>query len=312
MEEGELTRRIPRRAMLLSVCALAVPVLGQLFFSETMGDPGALIWLLGLVPAFLFAYFRGWRGAFGALCVGLLALVLTQLLLTRMGRPVANWPLLVGIVVAYAAVAIAVGWVSELLHQERRRAEQLAMIDDLTGLPNRRLARRFLDMEVAAAQRGRRLTLVMFDLDNFKAYNDSHGHLAGDEVIAAMGRALNESTRRMNLSARWGGEEFVAILSDTSQMGAFYFVQRVQATLRAAEIVGGPVTFSAGIATYDPSLGSSDALLEAADRALYKAKLEGRNRAAVAEAPGSDEDPKPPRPSVPARTPETVPFRKRD
>lgn len=286
---------------MLSICALAVPIMGQPFFSDAIGDPGALIWLLGLVPAFLFAYFRGWWGAAGALSVGLLALALTQAVLVQTGRPIANWPLLVGIVVAYAAVALAVGWVSELLHEERRKAEQLAMIDELTGLPNRRLARRFLEMEVAAAQRGRRLTLVMFDLDNFKAYNDNHGHLAGDGVIAAMGRALNESTRRMNLSARWGGEEFVAILSDTSQMGALYFVQRVQATLLATEVVGGPVTFSAGIAMYDPALGSADALLEAADQALYRAKVEGRNRAAVAESPSAGGPSAPPPQAVSAK-----------
>ncbi|MDR0788235.1 MAG: diguanylate cyclase [Gemmatimonadota bacterium] len=275
--------------MVLSVCALTAPILGELFFSETWGGPGALVWLLGLVPAFLFSYFRGLRGAVAALSIGLLALVLTQITLQSNGRPIQNWSLLVGIVVAYAAVAVAVGWMSELLHEERRKAEQLATIDELTGLPNRRLARRVLEMEVAAAERGRDVTLVMFDLDNFKAYNDSYGHLAGDQVIAAMGRALQESTRRMNLSARWGGEEFIAILSETGREGALRFVNQVRANLQVAPLEGEPVTFSAGIACYGPGLGSVDALLDAADRALYRAKIGGRNRAAVVTPPASDQ-----------------------
>jgi diguanylate cyclase (GGDEF)-like protein len=128
------------------------------------------------------------------------------------------------------------------------------------------------------------VTLVMIDIDNFKAYNDDHGHLAGDLALVAVGRALSQNTRRMNLSARWGGEEFVSILSDTGAEGALVFVRRVQQTLRATSIRGGPLTFSAGVAVYEPGLASADDLLEAADQALYQAKSEGRNRVAAYRA----------------------------
>lgn len=283
MEEGHPSRPVPLRALVLSICALGVPVVAQVFFADRLENVDVLLWLLALIPAFLFAYYRGLRGVAGALAVGMAVLAITQAVLIFTNRSPPDGPLMVGIIVVFVGVAVALGWMSELLHRERRKAENLAMIDDLTGLPNRRLARRFLEMEVAAAQRGRRLTLVMFDLDHFKAYNDNHGHLAGDAVIAAMGHALNENTRRMNLPARWGGEEFVAILSDTTREGALHFVERVRTTLSAIPLSGGPITFSAGIAVFEPSLGSADALLEAADRALYRAKLDGRNRSAVAE-----------------------------
>jgi diguanylate cyclase (GGDEF)-like protein len=215
------------------------------------------------------------------MAIGMALLAATQVALLLMGRRLEYWPILLGVVTVYLAVSLAVGWVSELLHRERARAESLAMLDELTGLPNRRLGRRFLEREVAAAQRGRRLALVMLDIDNFKAYNDSHGHMVGDRALAAVGRALSHNTRRMDLSARWGGEEFVTIRSDTDEDGAVLFVRRVQKTLRATSIRGGPLTFSAGVAVYEPGFASADDLLEAADQALYQAKSEGRDRVAA-------------------------------
>jgi diguanylate cyclase (GGDEF)-like protein len=178
-----------------------------------------------------------------------------------------------------------------LLHLEREKAEALALMDDLTSLPNRRLGRRFLEMEVAAAQRGRQICLVIFDLDNFKIYNDRHGHPAGDRALAAMGQALIKTTRKMNMSVRWGGEEFITVLSDATAAGALVFVQRVREALLAAAVVGGPLTFSAGVAEYGPGIATADDLLQAADEALYEAKARGRNCAVVHRARSSNEAP---------------------
>jgi diguanylate cyclase (GGDEF)-like protein len=283
MEKGSTVspRPIPKRAMVISVAALAVPIAAQFF--GTAADYDVLLWLLALVPAFMLAYHRGWSGVAAALATGMAVLALTQVALTATGRRLDNWPLLLGVVVAYIAISLAIGWISELLHRERERAERLALIDDLTGLPNRRLGRQFLEMEVAAAQRGRRITLVIFDLDKFKEYNDRHGHVAGDRAIQAMGRALTMNTRKMNMSARWGGEEFISILSDSTAPGAMIFVSRVQATLEAQTLEFGPVTVSAGVAEYGSGVTSVDDLVRAADEALYSAKEAGRNRAAVYE-----------------------------
>jgi len=289
IEAERLARAIPPRAVVISVAALAVPIIGQTFFVESMADNEALLWLLALVPAFLLAYYRGWRGAAGALAGGMLVLAIAQIVLSAAGRRVENWSLFFGVTLAILVLSLAIGWVSELLHQQREKAEALAMLDELTGLPNRRLANRFLEMEVAAALRGRRITLVMFDLDHFKRYNDTHGHAAGDQVLVAMGYALDHNTRKMNLSARWGGEEFISILSDSDAKGALIFVQRVRETLAAASLPAGSVTFSVGVAEFGHGIASSEDLLRAADTALYQTKADGRGGATVFEPRREDE-----------------------
>lgn len=273
-------RPIPPRALAISVAALAVPIVAQ-FFGEPSADYNILLWLLALVPAFLLAYHRGWTGVATALATGMAVMAVTQAALVALDRTFDNWALLLAVTVAYIGISLAVGWVSELLHRERERAEHMALIDDLTGLPNRRLGRQFLEMEVAAARRGRRIVLVIFDLDNFKDYNDRHGHLAGDRALNAMGNALMANTRKMNLSARWGGEEFMAVLSDSTPEGALVFVKRVMESLERNCPPTGPVTVSAGLAAFGDGMTSADDLIAAADAALYRAKAEGRNRVVV-------------------------------
>jgi len=236
-----------------------------------------------LVPAFLLAYYHGWRGAVAwtAAAVCLLAVALGGAALG--GRPVPWGPALPGLVATYAGIALAVGIMAEVLRRERERAIRLALTDDLTGLPNRRSARWFLDKEFAAAERGRAVAVVLFDLDQFKRYNDRHGHPAGDAALRAVGRVLDRLTRRMNLSARFGGEEFVCILSSAGAEEALVFVEKVRAALREAEIPTGAVTTSAGVAAYSPTMRSPDDLLAAADRALYRAKHEGGDCVRVEE-----------------------------
>jgi putative two-component system response regulator len=139
--------------------------------------------------------------------------------------------------------------------------------------------RLFLDNEFAAAERGRLLSVVLFDLDHFKAYNDQWGHAGGDEALRAFANILAAATRRMDLSARFGGEEFLSVLTSTDTEGALIFAERIRAGLAAATLgTGGHLTVSAGLATYHPSMRSPDELLAAADQALYQAKREGRNR----------------------------------
>jgi diguanylate cyclase (GGDEF)-like protein len=150
----------------------------------------------------------------------------------------------------------------------------LSVTDPLTGLANRRQLQRDLSREFAAAHRGRHVALVMLDLDGFKAYNDRHGHLAGDEALRVVGRVLDTETRAMNLASRYGGDEFVCILSDTRREGAEAFVQRIRD--RLPEEVGrlgfGPLSVSAGIALYVPEMTAPEDLLRRADEALYRAK----------------------------------------
>src|SRR5690606_33057351 len=116
-----------------------------------------------------------------------------------------------------------------------------------------------------------------FDLDHFKQYNDTCGHQAGDEALELFAAILTRTTRRMNLSARFGGEEFIAVLAGSDADGAYRFAERVRTALRARNVGAPPLTVSAGVAQYDFSMTSPDDLLSAADRALYQAKRAGRN-----------------------------------
>ncbi len=150
----------------------------------------------------------------------------------------------------------------------------LSLTDPLTGLANRRQLERELAREFAAARRGRKLVAVVFDLDNFKKYNDGHGHLAGDEVLRIFGSVLAQETRAMNMAARYGGDEFVALLSDSTRERAMVFIERVRERFheRLAELGRTGITASAGVAEYHPSMPDPHALIAAADQALYQAK----------------------------------------
>lgn len=272
---------IPPRAILISIVALSTPALVHLLSWPSVAQHEALLWLLVLVPVFLFAYYRGWRGTATAVAVGMVALVGIQVGLQALGRGVPDRGLLVAVVVADIAIAVGIGAVTELLHRERFRAEHLALTDELTGIPNRRYARMFLATEFAAAQRGRHVSVALFDLDGFKQFNDRYGHGRGDEVLRTFANVLAGTTRRTSLSARFGGEEFITILSSCDVKGARVFANRVREAFGEAQGNGGEVTVSVGISTFRLDQNSPDAMIAAADRALYEAKAEGRNRVCV-------------------------------
>jgi diguanylate cyclase (GGDEF)-like protein len=153
------------------------------------------------------------------------------------------------------------------------RLRLLSLTDPLTGLPNRRHIEMFLEKEFAAAERGRALSVVLFDLDDFKLYNDTEGHQAGDAVLRRFAQILQGHTRAMNLAARYGGDEFIAILSDTTAEGARIYVDRVLTDVRVDDVMAG-VGASAGVATYDATMATAEGLIRRADQALYRSKSE--------------------------------------
>lgn len=279
----DLVRHIPMKALWLSFAALSIPVAFAVFFPSWAGaDTALLVWLTPLIPAFFLTYYRGWQGASLAIAMGMAALILTQIALLLAGISIGNWSLLSGIVVVYLAISLAIGWVTELLHTERRRAERLALLDPLTGMPNRRHAVVFVEAAFAAARRGIPFTVVLFDVDQFKAYNDTRGHVAGDQALKKISEVLLRSTRKMNLTARWGGEEFLSMLSDTPVEGGRIFAERILSEIHQA-FPDGSVTLSAGVARYKDGMDTPTRLLSAADRALYAAKKEGGDCVRVRE-----------------------------
>jgi two-component system cell cycle response regulator len=166
-----------------------------------------------------------------------------------------------------------------LLDANRRLARQ-ALTDDLTGLANRRHGAHQLEREIALGVRhGRLLALVRIDVDHFKAINDTHGHQAGDQVLAEVARRLAGAVRGGDELARWGGDEFVAILPGTDKPGALRAAERLRAAVSAAPVEAAgatlDVTVSVGWAHWAGD--TPDDLLARADRALYRAKDAGRN-----------------------------------
>jgi len=177
------------------------------------------------------------------------------------------------------------------LRQATRELEELAHLDGLTNIPNRRYFDGKLENEWRRAQRARKpLAVLMVDIDFFKGYNDCYGHGAGDECLKKVAAALVQTlVRPADLIARYGGEEFIAILPDigvnADTEGARLAAERLRGRIEAlalphaCSLVGPHVTVSIGCACVLPSPDSSPStLLEAADRMLYQAKTQGRNR----------------------------------
>lgn len=269
----------PRRALLFSLLALAAPLAATLLAPEWADADGALlIWVPALLPPFLLSYYGGRRGAALALAAGMATLALAQVETLVLDVPAPPPQYVFGVVALLAVVAIGAGWISELLHRERDAAERSALTDPLTGLANRRHASVFLQAAWAQADRGHELSVVLFDLDRFKAVNDQHGHAEGDRVLKALGTVLAQRTRKADLSARFGGEEFIAVLLDCPVARAEEFANDVRELMGSMDFGWGRVTVSAGVCAAERSMGSPDVLVAVTDRALYQAKERGRNQ----------------------------------
>lgn len=173
------------------------------------------------------------------------------------------------------------------LKQTRDQLERLADTDGLTGIPNRRYFDQHMTQEWYRALRKQSfLSLLIADIDFFKAFNDHYGHLAGDECLKRIAKTLSENlVRATDMVARYGGEEFVCLLPDTDQNGLYILCEKLHHAVSVLEIshpdskVADHVTLSLGGATIVPDSGRNpEELLKIADQNLYKAKKEGRNR----------------------------------
>jgi diguanylate cyclase (GGDEF)-like protein len=157
----------------------------------------------------------------------------------------------------------------------------LSLTDALTCIPNRRAFNlRIAEEEARARRTGEPLSLLLADIDNFKAYNDSFGHPAGDEALYAMAQMLSAGARPYDFTARYGGEEFAVILPRTNLEAAFAVAQRLCHSAAGLDIAHRPLTLSIGVAGMSCDFNSKE-LIRVADRALYLAKARGRNCVAV-------------------------------
>lgn len=195
----------------------------------------------------------------------------------------------IGMLLDATLLALALTYQFRIGQDQRLRAEQLARMDPLTGMNNRRA---FTDKAVPiwniALRRGHTLSVVLLDIDCFKRINDMYGHAYGDEVLMAVAGALDATIRSQDVAARWGGEEFILLLPETALEEATVLAERLRLAIECIRITHPDdiitVTASFGVAQRGPEHSSLDALISTADKYLYQSKSAGRNR--ISCAPG--------------------------
>jgi diguanylate cyclase (GGDEF)-like protein len=169
------------------------------------------------------------------------------------------------------------------------RLQDEAMRDAVTGLHNRRfLEESLLHEEIRARRHGHALAIMMVDVDRFKEFNDTLGHLAGDAILKAVGECMRAVARGEDIVARYGGDEFALMMASTSQETAWHRAQLIRQRVHNLEIGQngsqlGPVTLSVGIAVLPQHGDSAEAVLRAADDALLQSKQAGRDRIVISQ-----------------------------
>lgn len=163
------------------------------------------------------------------------------------------------------------------LYEETKR---FSLHDPFTGLANRRYIDIVLERNFAAAKRFKKpFSIIMADIDHFKKFNDTYGHIAGDKILVNVARILEKETREVDLISRYGGEEFLILLSEAEMTEA----RSVAESKRKAVEEAAGITLSLGVATYSDKIKIAEELIKEADEALYQAKQKGRNRVEVFE-----------------------------
>jgi two-component system, cell cycle response regulator len=173
-----------------------------------------------------------------------------------------------------------------------RKLQAAAITDALTGLPNRRYAMERLDAELGnAARDGKPLSVILIDIDRFKAVNDRHGHDVGDKVLREVSEVLRRSLRRWDGVCRWGGEEFLVVCPNTSLQNASMVAERLRVNVRDHVIsmpgFANSVTLSLGVAQLDGARANADDLVRQADQRVYRAKQDGRDRVVATDEPAA-------------------------
>lgn len=278
--------RLPRR-VLAAFAPIGVACIAYAL-ATTSGGPtdGAVLYMW---PVLWMSYFYGRAGA--VFIVAFVALAQGLALLSMPAGQVSadRW---IDVLVSVAVVASVVHYLASRNSRLVTDLEEQARLDPLTGLLNRRGLDERMDIEITRGLRGEsHMAVAMLDIDHFKTVNDEHGHEIGDRVLAWIGTVLARQTRGTDVAARTGGDEFVVLLPETDATAGRQFADRVRETLAGTDSLaerrhhGLPdsVELTVSVGVSGASARKAETLVDAADRALYLAKGEGRNRVVVAD-----------------------------
>lgn len=277
---------IPRTAFAASLLVAMVAIGSAFLFPERGTGLDVLIWITALIPAFLLAYFRGLGRAAVTLAASMATIAALQAVIAFLSAGETSDSLPPATPAPYLGVLVGMLVLVEFLHRERRAADATALVDPISGLPNRRYVDMAIQQEFAAAERGRRLAVVLFDIDRLGAINKRFGRPSGDAVIREVAKVLEANTRMENMSARFDGGQFISVLREADAAAAVVFAQRVLDQVRGLAFPWGRQSASAGVAEFEHGMGSHELLVGAADRALFRAKEGGRDM--VVTAPGKE------------------------
>lgn len=286
-------------ALVLAFSILVVPAAATFILPMQRMELVGPLWFLGLIPTFLMAYAYGWQGAATAMASTVALLVLVHLVAAPLARGVPSS--LAWVLPVFLATGSGLGWLTSRLRNERPGAGTEALVDLETGLPSEQHARLLLENEFWSAERGRLVTVILFELEGFEDFVRRQGPQAARSALAGFGQILASTTRRMNLSGRAGSARFMSILDGTDEEGATLFAERVREAFRSTAAGEDRLAMSAGVASYQPSMKSPDDLVAAAELALQRARESGGGCVRIFGHPGSGRTPRQGVPHPPER-----------
>ena len=277
-------------------CLVITGFIVLILFRRATGSFGISI---GYLYIFLVVIAGLWFGVKGGVGAALVTIAI-HLLEVAAYKHFPHWELASsGLLFRFSAFIFAgfsIGYFSQLEERHKKQLNYHARYDGLTGCTNYHFTMELAERELARARRyERELTTVIIDIDGFKEINDSYGHLIGNQVLKVFGETLRTSVREVDVVGRYGGDEFLITLPDTSPQHAEIMLQRIKEKLSQVRVNLPdsdtarmlPISFSAGVAASTSHGENINDLLKVADKALYQAKKEGKTRFFVQHLPGT-------------------------
>lgn len=276
---------MPSHAFLIAAFMPALAAMARLALHGEVGVWALLIWLLGLAPVFILTRYMGWRGALLGLAWTSAMVVMAELFASLMSGGPPDWSLVGTVVVVTASVALGAGlerqwWAADRAPPAAPPAQDM----DVGPVPQGEVLQYFLNKLFEAARRKPPLSIVLLEIDRFEEYVEMHGDRKVAEAIDIAVGALKVQTRASNMYGRLDDRRLVVFLNGETLTGAYGFTTRVLE--RVAELEApwsGRITLSAGVAGFDPSMPSPDALVARARQALDMARRMGGERVVVAD-----------------------------